>query len=99
MTILFFATTAKCEKTEQPYSLTQKSRTKNNDELRKYSDLRRFRIVTIVPLQSLQSEPREPGRVLERRDQPFGKRQGTALRPDCVTFARKYISTENRAKL
>ena len=41
-------------------------------------DLRPFRVVTIVPLQSRQSEPREPGRVLERRDQPFVKRQNSS---------------------
>ena len=57
--ILFFATTENCKNTEQQYSEIQKSRTKNNDERRKYSDLRPFRVVTIVPLQSLQSHSRE----------------------------------------
>ena len=31
-----------------------------------------------MPLQSLQSESREPGRALERRDQPSGKRQDSS---------------------
>ena len=52
---------------------------KNNNELRKYSDLRPLRVVTIVPLQSLQSDSRESGRLLERLDQPSGKRQDSSL--------------------
>ena len=72
------ATTENCEKTEQQYFEIQKSRTKNNDELRKYSNLGPFQVVTIVQLQSLQSDSRESERMLERRDQPSGKRQDSS---------------------
>ena len=66
------------KKTEQQNSETEKSRTKDNGELRKFIDLRPFRVVTIVPLQSLQSDSRESGRVLEIRVQPSGKRQDSS---------------------
>ena len=77
-----FAKTENCKKTEQQKSETEKSGMKDNGELRKFIDLRPFRVVTIVPLKSLQSDSRESGRVLEIRVQPSGKRQDSSSCPD-----------------